>query len=144
MRRAQILTFLALVISLILFCLNFERKPTMDKAFGFRLKEPMLISTDNNKPYYLIPANTILYHQRGFDEGHQLYTIEVLIKGNIEADRLKPSEAGEPIWLYPIEPDDLSKLQREYPVSKDDLIRILKARRVTKEDLAQIVRDWKD
>lgn len=141
MKRASIFAALAAAVSVFIFFM-FNKGIAMDKNYGFRLKEPMRISTTGERPYYLIPASTVLYHQKGFDEGHQLYTIEVLVKGNLEADRLQKNESSEPIWLYPVEADDVAKLMQDYPLTKDDLIRILKARKMTREELAQIVREW--
>lgn len=116
----------------------------MDKSKPYRLKEPMLIATDQDVPYYMVPANTVLYHQKGFEEGHQLYVVEVLIKGDFAADRLAENASVEKTWLFSMNADEVSKVLNEYPLSKDDLVRILKARRMTREDLAQIVREWKD
>lgn len=109
----------------------------------YRLTEPMLIATPKGAPYYMIPAGTALHFQRGFDEGHQLYTIEVLAKGKLPADRITEKDV-EATWLDPIAADDVSRILQQYPLSKEELIRILKAKKLTRDDLAQIVREWKD
>jgi hypothetical protein len=111
---------------------------------AFRLKEPMLISSNGGESYYMIPANSVLHYQRGFSEGHQLYSMEVLVKGELAADRISKDTPTESAWLYRIDADEVAKIMGTYPLSKDDLIRILKARKVTRDELAQIVREWKD
>ncbi|MBZ2210124.1 hypothetical protein [Massilia soli] len=119
-------------------------KKTMDTKTLYRLNEPMLIANENGSPYYMIPAKTVLRLQKGFAEGHQLYTIEVLYKGKLPADVLPSDASGESTWLYQIDSDDVSKVLTQYPLSKEDLVQILKARKMTRDDLAQIVREWKD
>jgi len=116
----------------------------MENKTLYRLNEPMLISSNNGEPYYMIPANTVLRFQNGFAEGHQLYTIQVFSKGKLPATQISAETPIESSWLYPIEADDVSTILHQYPLSKDDLIRILKARKMTRDELAQIVRDWKD
>jgi hypothetical protein len=116
----------------------------MSTDTAFRLKEPMLISSNRGESYYMIPANTVLHFQRGFSEGHQLYSVEVLVKGELSADRINKDTPTESTWLYRIDADEVAKIMNTYPISKDDLIRILRARKVTRDELAQIVRDWKD
>lgn len=104
----------------------------------------MLISTNKDEPYYMLPTNTVLHYQRGYAEGHQLYTIEVFAKGALPANKLPPNAVIESTWVYPIEAEDVSELMHKYPLSKADLVRILKARKMTRDDLAQIIREWKD
>lgn len=116
---------------------------TMTKKTIYRLNEPMLIATPSGAPYYMIPAGTVLHFQHGFEEGHQLYTIEVLAKGKLPADQISEKEI-EKTWLDPIAPDDVSRILQQYPLSKDELVRILKSKKMTRDELAQIVREWKD
>lgn len=120
------------------------KRHQMDTNPAYRLKEPMLISASKGEPYYMIPANTILHYQRGFAEGHQLYTIEVFAKGELTAERVSKDTPVESTWLYRIEAEDVEKILHDYPLSKDDLIRVLKARKMTRDELAQIVREWKE
>jgi hypothetical protein len=141
-RKSLLLTAAVLLIafgSLIPFIL---RKAMSSKPV-YRLNEPMLIATPKGAPYYMIPAGTALHFQHGFDEGHQLYTIEVLAMGKLPADQIAEKEV-ETTWLDPIDADDVSKILHQYPLPKDDLVRILKAKKMTRDDLAQIVREWKD
>ena len=116
---------------------------TMTKKSVYRLNEPMLIATPDGAPYYMIPAGTVLHFQHGFEEGHQLYTIEVLTKGKLPADLISEKEI-EKTWLDPIAPDDIPRILQQYPLPKDELVKILKAKKMTRDDLAQIVREWKD
>lgn len=118
------------------------RKTMIDKPI-YRLKEPMLLATPQGEPYYMVPNGTVLHFQKGFAEGHQLYTIEVLAKGKLPAEQISEKEV-EASWLDPIDADDVSRILQQYPLSKDDLVRILKGRKMTRDDLAQIVREWKD
>jgi hypothetical protein len=122
--------------------LNYRK--TMDKQTLYRLDEPMLISSSKGESYYMLPTNTVLHFQQGFAEGHQLYFIEVFAKGKLPATQISSDVPMESTWIYPIDPEDVSKILSQDPLSKDDLIRILKARRMTRDDLAQIVREWKD
>ena len=117
---------------------------TMDNKNSYRLKEPMLISSSDGEPYYMIPRNTVLQYQKGFAEGHQLYTIEVFFKGALPAEQLSSNATAESTWLYQLDADDVSKVLHQYPLSKEDLVQILKARKMTRDDLAQIVREWKN
>lgn len=116
----------------------------MNNQTFYRLDEPMLISSSKGDSYYMLPTNTVLHFQRGFAEGHQLYTIQVFSKGKLPATQISASASTESTWIYPIDAEDLPKILSQYPLSKNDLIRILKARRMTRDDLAQIVREWKD
>lgn len=121
----------------------FIARITMASKPVYRLKEPMLIATPKGAPYYMIPSGTALHFQQGFDEGHQLYTIDVFAMGKLPADQISEKEV-ESTWLDPIDADDVSMILQQYPLTKDDLVRILKARKMTRDDLAQIVREWKD
>lgn len=132
----------ALIFALLGAAATYLGVSKMDKSYAFRLKEPMLIATSGETPHYLLPANTVLYHQESFSEGHSLFTLEVMFKGKLEADRLAAGDIAEPLWLYSAETEDVGKLLKDYPLSKADLVRILKARQVTREELEQIIVDW--
>ena len=140
--RLFVITTLLLIISGSLI-LNYWRK-TMDNQALYRLDEPMLISSSKGESYYMLPTNTVLHFQRGFAEGHQLYTVQVFSKGKLPATQIAVNAPVESTWIYPIDAEDIPKILSQYPLSKDDLIRILKARKMTRDDLAQIVREWKD
>lgn len=116
----------------------------MENKTLYRLDEPMLISSSKGESYYMIPTNTVLRFQQGFAEGHQLYTIQVFLKGKLPATQISSETPIESSWLYPIDADDVATILHQYPLSKDDLVRILKSRKMTRDELAQIVRDWKD
>ena len=139
------LIYLIAAVVLIVFgsLIQFILSKTMTSKSIYRLNEPMLIATPKGAPYYMIPAGTALHFQQGFDEGHQLYTIEVLAMGKLPADKISEKEV-EATWLDPISADDVSRVLQQYPLSKDELVRILKAKKMTRDDLAQIVREWKD
>lgn len=141
--RVKVIGFIFVPIVVTALCL-FTWKKTMDAKPSYRLNEPMLIAVSTGAPYYMIPANTVLHFKKGFDEGHELYTIDVFFKGTLPADKLSGSAHTQSTWLYQIDADSVSTVLKQYPLSKDDLVRILKARKMTREELAQIVRDWKD
>lgn len=124
--------------------ITYQGEPVMDKEFAFKLKEPLLIATSSEKQNYLLPANTVLFHQQSFAEGHSLYAIEVLYKGKFSSEPLSKDTFAEPLWLYNMETEDVGTLLKNYPLSKEDLVRILKARQVTREDLEQIILEWAD
>jgi hypothetical protein len=136
---------LATAVVLIAFgsLLPFILSKTMTNKPIYRLNEPMLIATPKGAPYFMIPAGTALHFQQGFDEGHQLYTIEVLAMGKLPADKISEKEV-EATWLDPISADDVPRILEQYPLPKDELVRILKAKKMTRDELAQIVREWKD
>lgn len=139
------ISLLAAAVLLLAFgsLIPFILRKTMTDKTMYRLKEPMLIATPKGEPYYMIPTGTVLRFQQGFAEGHQLYTIEVLAKGKLPAEKISEKEA-QASWLDPIYADDVSRILGQYPLSKDDLVRILKGKKMTRDDLAQIVREWKD
>lgn len=116
----------------------------MSSKSAYRLKEPMLISTDKNAPYYMIPAGTVLHFERAFDEGHQLYSMEVFVDGGLPAEKVADPSRSDATWIYPISADGVEKILSNYPLTKDDLVRILKARKITRDELAEIVRNWKE
>ncbi len=120
------------------------RAPAMDKTSAFRLKEPALISTPLGQPYYLLPSETVLYHQYALEEGPEIYALQMMVNGRLSMERLAPDESAPPLQLFAVETDDLKGLLADYPLSKEDLIRILKARQVTREELEQMVLEWVD
>lgn len=124
--------------------ITYQGAKEMDKEFAFRLKEPALIATQSGQQHYLLPADTVLFHQTSFAEGHSLYAIEVMLSGPLQHERLKQGEFAEPLLLYNVETEDVKKLLNEYPLSKEDLVSILKARQITREELEQIVLEWAD
>lgn len=124
--------------------ITYQGAKEMDKEFAFRLKEPALIATQSGQERYLLPADTVLFHQASFAEGHSLYAIEVMLDGQLQRERLKQGEFAEPLWLYNVATEDVKKLLNEYPLSKEDLVSILKARQITREELEQIVLEWVD
>lgn len=117
---------------------------TMKKDLAFKLSEPLLFLSPDGSQHHLLPAGATLFFQKGYDEGHAIYAMEVVFKGKFEAERITDLQQAEPLWVDTIYDTDLKELVKNYPISKDDLVRILKARKMTRDDLADIVRDWKD
>jgi hypothetical protein len=143
-KRSAFVGFLCLVLGVpgTYFWMSNMSKTTTPPV---RLKEPLLILTDQEHNRYLLPAGTVLQHVQGFDEGHQLYTVDVLFKGRFEAEQIKPGERYEKMWVETIDDrEQVQKLINNYPLTKNDLVKILKARKMTRDDLAQIVREWTD
>ncbi|MFS2005362.1 hypothetical protein ACEN9F_17190 [Duganella sp. CT11-25] len=115
----------------------------MNSKKAVRLEEPLLIEGEQQNSYSLLPAGTVMYYDKSWNEGHSTYHVYFHFKGefkSVSAD----SEGIDPIWLRTIDSDELPKLMSDYPVSRDELTDILKAKRATKQDLVQILRDWKD
>lgn len=110
---------------------------------AFRLEEPLLIEGEKQTSYSLLPAGTVLYYDKSWDEGHSTYHVYFHFKGEFKST---PADSSgiDPIWLRTVDSAELPKLLSEYPVSRDELAAILKAKRATKQDLVQILRDWTD
>jgi hypothetical protein len=124
--------------------------PMMKKTTYLQIQEPLLLEVHEpeaqQRDFHMLPAGTPLYHEYSFPEGHTTYRVYINIKANFAAKEIVSDKPNliDPIWAYPVKPEDLPKLIANTPVSKDDLVRILKARKMTREDLAQIVREWTD
>lgn len=114
-------------------------KMTINKAF--QLEEPLLIEGQRQNSYSLLPAGTVLYYDKSWDEGHSTYHVYFNFKGDFKSSEVS-AEGIDPIWLRNIPKDELPKFLAEYPLSSQDLQIILKSSRVTKQDLVQILRDW--
>jgi hypothetical protein len=144
MKKASALVSAALLLLIVgLLGPSFFKKMTTARP-SYQLKETMLISISTGEPFYMIPKNTVLRFQKGYAEGHQLYTIEVFFKGKLPADELPPQAPTESTWLYQLDADDIPKVRQQYPLSKEDLVRIMKAQKITRDDLTQMAREWKD
>lgn len=115
----------------------------MNSKKAVRLEEPLLIEGEKQNSYSLLPAGTVMYYDKSWDEGHSTYHVYFHFKGEFKSVPTD-SEDIDPIWLRTIDSDELPKLMSDYPVSREELISILKAKRATKQDLVQILRDWKD
>jgi hypothetical protein len=124
--------------------------PTMKKTTYLRLQEPLLLEVlepgAQQRNFHVLPAGTPLFKEYDFPEGFTQYKVYINIKAQFAAEEIVTDKPNltDPIWAYPVKPEDLPKLIADTPVSKDDLVRILKARKMTREDLAQIVREWQD
>lgn len=119
----------------------------MPQTTYFKLEEPLLIESEGEaRNFHILPAGTPLYKDKSFPEGHTRYIVYVNIKGGPALEKIESDKAQliDPIWGYPVQPEDVPTLVAETPVSKDELVRILKARKMTREELAQIVREWHD
>ncbi len=135
----------------IVFCAGFFFHTIQDfimpQTTYFKLEEPLLIESEGEaKNFHVLPAGTPLYKDKSFPEGHTRYIVYVNIKGGPALEKIESDKAEliDPIWGYPVQPEDVPALVSETPVSKDELVRILKARKMTREELAQIVREWRD
>ena len=115
----------------------------MKSKHAITLNEPLLIEGETNKYYSLLPAGTVLYHDKSWPEGHETLHVYFNLKGNIDFQKADPSVVS-PLWLRTVDPAELTKLLQDYPLTKNDLVRILKARKISRDELAEIVREWKD
>lgn len=107
--------------------------------------EPLLLNAGGEHTFlYMLPPNTPMYKDDSFPEGHTRYIVYVNIKDKFSSEQIKSDKPDliDPIWAFPVEKEEVSKLMTAVPISKEDLIRILKARQVTREDLVQIIREW--
>lgn len=115
------------------------------KQMMHELQEPLLLSTnDADKPYYLLPPGTKLFHHRSMPEGFDTYIVYVNYKGKLPLTEASKPNLVAPIWAHTIDQEDVQRILGKYPLSKEDLVRILKARKITRDELADIVRNWKD
>lgn len=108
---------------------------------AFSITEPMLIEGENQNHYSLLPAGTILYHDKSWPEGHDTFHVYFHFKGKLDSEPAN-AEIIAPLWLRSVDSTEVSKLMHDYPISKDELVKILKAKKMTREELAQIVREW--
>lgn len=124
--------------------------PIMKKTTYLVTQEPLLLEVHEpdrqQRDFHMLPAGTPMYHEYSFPEGHTTYRVYVNIKGSFASKEVVSDKPNliDPIWAYPVSPEDLPRLIANTPVSKEELVRILKARKMTREDLAQIVREWRD
>jgi hypothetical protein len=124
--------------------------PLLKKTSYIVAQEPLLLEVHEagaqQRDFHMLPTATPMYYERAFPEGHTTYRVYVNIKGDFASKEIVSDKSNliDPIWAYPVAPEELAKLVGDTPLSKDDLVRILKARKMTREDLAQIVREWRD
>ena len=116
MKNATALVSAALLFLIVGLLGPFFFKKMTAAGTSYKLKEPMLIATSTGEPFYMIPKNTVHRFQKGYAEGHQLYTIEVFFKGKLPADELPPQAPTESTWLYQLDADDIPKVRQQYPL----------------------------
>ena len=110
-----------------------------------KTKEPMLLATKGQQQYFhMLPAGAALYRFQSFPEGHTTYIAYINIKGEFAHENAKSEYSVDPMWAFPVSPEEVKELLETTPISKEDLVSILKARKMTRSDLAEIVREWKD
>ncbi len=115
------------------------------KDILLRSKEPLLISTDREHTQYMLPPGTVFRYIDSMAEGPELFTIDVMVNGRFEAEKLEPGTKAEKLSVWIIDDREyIKRLINNYPMSKDDIVKLLKARKITRDELAQIVRDWRD
>jgi hypothetical protein len=109
------------------------------------LQAPMLVRTkDPDKPYYLLPAGTALYFHGSMPEGFDRYFIYVNTRAQLPTAPEEKPGLIDPIWVDPIDDQNLSGVLQKYPLTRNDLARILKAQKMKRADLEALLRDWKD
>lgn len=139
------LAFIAASTALVLtgFFLSETGLLKMKRPKAFTTKEPLLIEGEIQKTYSLLPAGTVLYHDKSWPEGHDTFHVYFHFKGNLESEPANPDVIA-PLWLRSVDRSEVIKLIQEYPLSKDELVKILKAKKMTREELADIVREWRE
>jgi len=115
----------------------------MTSKKAFTTTEPLLIESEQQKTYSILPAGTVLYLDKSWPEGHQTFHAYFHFKGQFSSTPADPNSIS-PIWLRTVDRDELPKLLNEFPLSKQEIMTILRARSVTKSELTQILRDWPD
>lgn len=110
-----------------------------------RSKEPLLIESQFGEVDYVLPAGTVLYHDRSFPEGHDRYIVYFNHKGVIDHEEvpMKPEYGGtfiDPLWLSNIDADVLEAIFRRFPLSRADVQAVIEANGITRDDLADIIR----
>lgn len=87
-----------------------------------------------------------MYKDASLPEGHTRYIVYVNVKDEAALEKIESDKARliDPIWGYPVQPEDITVLVAETPVLKIELVRIRKARKMTREELAQIMRESRD
>jgi hypothetical protein len=90
------------------------------------LERPMLIGTNADQPYYLLPAGVTLYWDADMPEGFSRYKVYF----NVEGTRLTEKDQPIPGAITP------ATLQ---PIYKDDLIGLLKVMKLNTEDVKAII-----
>ena len=108
---------------------------------AFTIKEPLLIESERQKTYSLLPAGSVLYLDKSWPEGHQTFHVYFHFKGDFKAVPADPKTIS-PLWLRIVDRKELPKLLNEYPLNKQELTTILRTRGVTKAELTQILREW--
>jgi hypothetical protein len=142
MKKALLILLIIILSSTSGFLISNTRVLNAKTKTAYIIREPLLIAGEQ-KYYSILPAGTVLYFDRAWQEGHQTYHAYFHFKGDFKAD---PTDANiiSPLWLRTVDPEELPKLLKDYPITKDELVVILKARKITKAELAQIIRDWPD
>jgi hypothetical protein len=110
---------------------------------AFAIEEPLLIESENQNSYSILPAGAVLYLDKSWPEGHDTYHVYFHFKGDFKAAPVD-SNVIAPLWLRTVDSAELGKIVKDYPLSRDELTALLKAKRVTKQDLAQILNDWEE
>lgn len=90
------------------------------------LERPMLIGSNSEQAYYLLPAGVTLYWDGDMPEGFSRYKVYF----NVEGQRLKERDQSVPGAITP------ATLQ---PVHKEELIDLLKLMKLTSKDVSAII-----
>lgn len=110
----------------------------------YRINEPLQISGEDGGHYFL-PTGTVLYLEKSFDEGHDLYWTPFFHKGRIDATEvhLEPKHQGRlvvPQWLNNLDGMQLKELFSAFPLTTSDIKAAVRANQLTREDLLEIIR----
>lgn len=111
-----------------------------------KTQEPFVIEGPNDDGRnYMLPAGTVLYHDKHYGEGFTRYIVYFNYKGPIAHDEvpMEPKYGGvliAPLWLSDVEAQDVDANVRRLPISRADVAAAVKSGDITREDLAAILR----
>ena len=135
-----IATLLGGLLAAILFYVNsgYYKEKIMEEMHV--LKHPMIIGTEKNNGYYMVPKGTTLYFDAAMPEGFFRYRMYV----NVFSTRLKheanvPAGSINPESIFPIDKAQLLSMFNTIRLDKDDLKLILDNGQFSPADKREII-----
>lgn len=90
------------------------------------LKHPLLLGSEDNAGYHLIPAGTTLYYEHSMPEGFSTYRIYINVEGGrLPLEENKPTHSIKPASAFSIDKNQLLSLLRDVELRPNDLEAIL-------------------
>ncbi len=104
--------FLLIFVMISYVILNFAVKDNSMR--GIIITEPLLMeNVPGDDGYYVLPAGTVLYHDKSFPEGHDRYIVYFNHKGSISHEKIYADQDHDgitisPVWLTSMDKETLS------------------------------------